>query len=132
MLAGLTTDFFWYGKWRTHEVAQTDGVLVVEVAKHYRESPGSVTEHDVSRMEPEGIFTQLDRENRELRRSNEILKAALAFFARETRSATAEVVKFIDSHKKSFGVEPICAELPVAPSRTMRRKPAALSPGTAR
>jgi transposase-like protein len=42
MLAGLTTDFFWYGKRRTREVAKADGVLVVEVAKHYRESRNSV------------------------------------------------------------------------------------------
>ncbi len=32
------------------------------------------------------------------------------------RPATAEIVKFIDSQKESFGVEPVCAELQVAPS----------------
>lgn len=83
MLAGLTTDFFWYGKWRTHEVATTDGVLVVEVANtigHLAAVPQSMT---LLRMEPKGIFKQLERENHDLRRSNEILKAASAFFARE-------------------------------------------------
>ena len=35
-------------------------------------------------------IAELERENRELRRANEILKAASAFFARGARPATAE------------------------------------------
>ncbi len=58
----------------------------------------------------------LEREIRELRRANEILKAASAFFAREARPATSEVVKFINAERNRFGVEPICLTLKIAPS----------------
>ena len=47
----------------------------------------------------------LERENRELRRANEILRKASAYFAQ------AELT-MVDG----YGVEPICAELPIAPS----------------
>ncbi len=53
---------------------------------------------------------ELERENFELRRANEILKAVSAFFA-GARPATAQVVAFIDEHRHRFGVEPICRVL---------------------
>ena len=53
---------------------------------------------------------ELERENRELRRANEILKAAATFFA-GARPATKEIVAFIDEHRERFGVEPICRVL---------------------
>ena len=59
---------------------------------------------------------ELERENRELRRQHEILKAASAFFARELDLATADAVRFIDDHKHRFGVEQICRMLQIAPS----------------
>ena len=59
---------------------------------------------------------QLERENRELRRANEILKGASVFFRTEARPATAEMTRFIETHRERFGVEPICRELQVAPS----------------
>jgi putative transposase len=65
---------------------------------------------------------QLERENRELRRANEILKAASAFFARELDPQPPEVVVFIDTHRDRqtdglvWGAEPICRVLQVAPS----------------
>ncbi|MFC5108305.1 IS3 family transposase [Kibdelosporangium philippinense] len=61
-------------------------------------------------------LAELERENRELRRSNEILKAASGFLRAGARPATATLVEFIDGHKNEFGVEPICRELQVAPS----------------
>ena len=60
MLADLTTAFFWYGKWRTHEVAKTDGVPVVEVAKHYRVSRNSVHTW-LHRHREEGLPGLVDR-----------------------------------------------------------------------
>ena len=47
---------------------------------------------------------------RELRRANEILKAASAYFARNSTEAAA-LVEFIDSHRDRFGIEPVCAVL---------------------
>src|SRR5680860_81323 len=57
---------------------------------------------------------ELERENRELRRANEILKAAAAFSG--VRPPTEEVTAFIQERKEEFGVEPICRLLPIAPS----------------
>ncbi|MGH3711634.1 MAG: IS3 family transposase [Pseudonocardiaceae bacterium] len=51
------------------------------------------------------------RENRELRRANEILKAAANFLREGARPSTATLVEFITQNKKRFGVEPICAVL---------------------
>ncbi|WP_460843866.1 IS3 family transposase [Nocardioides marmoraquaticus] len=69
---------------------------------------------------------ELERENRELRRANEILKTASAFFAGGGARPQAEVttrvlVDYIDQHRERFGVEPICtvlrqAGMQIAPS----------------
>ena len=59
---------------------------------------------------------ELERENRELRRANEILKAASVFFARELDRTAEAMIAFIDEHRAVFGVEPICRVLQVAPS----------------
>ena len=47
---------------------------------------------------------ELERENRELRRANEILKAASAFFRAGARPATWKVVAFIDQYRDRFGM----------------------------
>ncbi|MFC4016206.1 IS3 family transposase [Nonomuraea purpurea] len=73
------------------------------------ERPGTTTS-DAQRI------AELERENRELRRANEILKAASAYFARELDPETAALVEFIDSHRDRFGVEPLCAVLELSPS----------------
>ncbi|WP_446220646.1 IS3 family transposase [Micromonospora sp. IBHARD004] len=54
---------------------------------------------------------RLRRENAELRRANEILKAASGFLRGRARPATGTLVRFIDEHKQVFGVEPICRAL---------------------
>jgi len=59
---------------------------------------------------------QLERENRELRRTNEILKAAAVFLRGGARPPTEEMTAFIDERRDAYGVEPICALLPIAPS----------------
>eukprot|EP01038_Epipyxis_sp_PR26KG_P020206 gene20206-28590_t len=53
---------------------------------------------------------ELEREVKELRRANEILKLASAFFAQA----------FIDQQRNAFGVEPLCKVLQVAPSAYRR------------
>ncbi|WP_307701677.1 IS3 family transposase [Variovorax paradoxus] len=60
---------------------------------------------------------ELEREVKELRRANEILKLASAFFGPGGARPPAEVLRdFIDKHRATFGVEPICKVLQVAPS----------------
>jgi putative transposase len=63
----------------------------------------------------------LERENFELRRANEILRKASAYFAQGELDRRGEVmVGFIDDHRGQYGVEPICAVLPIAPSTYFR------------
>ncbi|WP_427902055.1 IS3 family transposase [Micrococcus luteus] len=57
---------------------------------------------------------ELEKENRELRRANAILRSASAFFAADAETPTALIVDYIDEHKHEFGVEPICATLSAA------------------
>ncbi len=61
----------------------------------------------------------LERENRELRRTNEILRKASAFFAAaelDRAPGSRITVSFIDEHRHVYGVEPICAVLPTPKS----------------
>jgi len=52
----------------------------------------------------------LERENRELRQANEILRKASAYFAQ------AELDRFVDAYRDDHGVEPICKVIEIAPS----------------
>ncbi|MFE1027108.1 IS3 family transposase [Streptomyces sp. NPDC058818] len=54
---------------------------------------------------------RLRAENAELRRANEILKAASGFLRGRARPALETLVAFIDAHRQVFGVEPICRVL---------------------
>ena len=59
----------------------------------------------------------LERENRELRQANEILRKASAYFAQAELDRRFEaMIAFIDDHREAHGVEPICEVLPIAPS----------------
>ncbi|HWB38078.1 MAG TPA: IS3 family transposase [Rugosimonospora sp.] len=58
--------------------------------------------------EEQAEIRRLRKENAELRRANEILKAASAFFRRRARPPRHEMIRFVDEHKDRFGVEPIC------------------------
>ncbi|WP_222594449.1 IS3 family transposase, partial [Paracoccus denitrificans] len=59
----------------------------------------------------------LERENRELRQANEILRKASAYFCDGgARPPTEVMVGFIDAHRDAHGVEPICDVLPIAPA----------------
>ncbi|MEM5421231.1 IS3 family transposase [Paraburkholderia ferrariae] len=91
---------------------------------------GSVTLHEwvkrdqVEHGERDGMTTDererlkaLEREVKELRRANEILKVASAFFGPGGARPPFQVLKaFIDQHRDTFGVEPICKVLRIAPS----------------
>ncbi|WP_085938479.1 IS3-like element ISAli4 family transposase [Azospirillum lipoferum] len=59
----------------------------------------------------------LEREVRELRQANEILRKASAYFGPGgARPPVQEMIAFIDAHRAVHGVEPICRVLPIAPS----------------
>ena len=63
----------------------------------------------VTTAEAQGI-AELERENRELRRANEILRTASASFRRggarpQAEVTTALLVDYIDRHRERFGVE---------------------------
>lgn len=65
----------------------------------------------------------LERENRELRQGNEILRKPAAFFGPGgARPPTQVMVAFIDQHRDSFGVESICKQPPFAPSAYYEQK----------
>ncbi|MEM7708277.1 MAG: IS3 family transposase [Pseudomonadota bacterium] len=59
----------------------------------------------------------LKREVKELKRANEILKTASGFFRPGgARPPVEEMIAYIDQHKDRFGVEPLCALLPISSS----------------
>ncbi|MFP1133001.1 IS3 family transposase [Asticcacaulis sp. W401b] len=76
---------------------------------------------------------KLERENRELRQANEILRKASAYFGPGgARPPIQAMIAFLDDHKDTYGVEPICRVLPIAPSTyhahvACRRDPERLS-----
>ncbi|MDH4186165.1 MAG: IS3 family transposase [Nitrospira sp.] len=64
---------------------------------------------------------ELERENKELRRANDILRTASGFFrAGGARPQTEVVNGYIDQHRQTYGGEPICKVLQVAPSAYWR------------
>jgi transposase-like protein len=66
---------------------------------------------------------QLERENRELKRANEILREEHRHILRkEARPPTEVTVVFIDQHKKQYGVESICRQVQIAPSNYYEHK----------
>ncbi|NJO36615.1 MAG: IS3 family transposase [Rhizobiales bacterium] len=59
----------------------------------------------------------LERENRELRQANEILRKASAYFCPGgARPPIQTMIAFVDDHREAHGVAPICKVLPIAPS----------------
>ncbi|QIM17044.1 IS3 family transposase [Leucobacter insecticola] len=65
-----------------------------------------------------GVTTDITEENRRLRRevaelkkANEVLRAASIFFAKGTRPPTNEMIRFIDMYRDRFGVEFLCRTL---------------------
>ncbi|MFD6529666.1 IS3 family transposase [Streptomyces sp. NPDC060184] len=66
-------------------------------------------------------IAELQREVKELRRANAILKSASGFLRRGAGPSTAMKVAYIDQYKEQFGVQPICdilaeTDAPIAPS----------------
>uniref|UniRef100_UPI003F68728C IS3 family transposase n=1 Tax=Streptomyces polyasparticus TaxID=2767826 RepID=UPI003F68728C len=66
---------------------------------------------------------QLRKENAELKRANEILKAASVFFCPGDRPSPDEAEQVIDHlRERGLGVDPVCRELNLSPSTYFARK----------
>ncbi|MDT8853902.1 IS3 family transposase [Paracoccaceae bacterium Fryx2] len=66
---------------------------------------------------------ELERENRELRQVNEILRKASAYFGSGgARPPVSQMMDFIEESREAFGVEPICKALQFAPSTYYDRR----------
>ena len=83
-----------------------------------------VRRHEVDAGTRQGVISDerqrvkaREREVKELRRANEILKLASAFFCIGGAGPPVQVLrKFVDKHHHTHGVEPICKVLQIAPS----------------
>ena len=90
--------------------AQTLFDWVRQAERDQGQRPGATTD------ERERIKA-LERENRELRQANEILRKASAYFAQaEPRPPMEAMISFVDAYRDDYGVEPICRVLEIAPS----------------
>ncbi|WP_156915675.1 MULTISPECIES: IS3 family transposase [unclassified Psychrobacter] len=66
---------------------------------------------------------ELERENKELKQANEIIRKAAGFFRPGgNRPQTLVMVQFIDENKSIYGILAICRVLPIAPSIYYRTK----------
>ncbi|KON79314.2 IS3 family transposase [Azoarcus sp. PA01] len=87
-----------------------------------------VRQHERDTGQREGLpnaeqqrMKELEREVRELKKANEILRLASALFRAGGARPPQQVMNgFIDTHRERFGVEPICKVLQVAPSAYRR------------
>ncbi|MEE8375214.1 MAG: IS3 family transposase [Acidimicrobiia bacterium] len=77
--------------------------------------------------EDQALIKTLKQENKELARANEILRRASGFLRGVARPPTEMTVKFVDTNKEEFGVEPICTTLQVATSTYYAAKSRPLS-----
>ncbi|MFZ8594962.1 IS3 family transposase [Klebsiella quasipneumoniae subsp. similipneumoniae] len=66
---------------------------------------------------------ELERENRELRRSNDILRQASAYFCEGgVRPPVEKITPLVDTLRNEHGVGPVCHELDIAPSTYYRHQ----------
>ncbi|EFM6728999.1 IS3 family transposase [Escherichia coli] len=92
----------------------TPETLRVWVRQHERNTgsgDGGLTTAERQRLK------ELERENRELRRSNDILRQASAYFAKaEFDRLWKKLMPLLDKLREQYGVGPVCSELHIAPS----------------
>ncbi|MBM6501072.1 IS3 family transposase (plasmid) [Escherichia coli] len=92
----------------------TPETLRVWVRQHERDTgggDGGLTTAERQRLK------ELERENRELRRSNDILRQASAYFGEGgVRPPLEKMMPLLDKLREQYGVGPLCSELHIAPS----------------
>ncbi|MVW40448.1 IS3 family transposase [Escherichia coli] len=96
------------------KIGCTPETLRVWVRQHERDTgggDGGLTTAERQRLK------ELERENRELRRSNDILRQASAYFAKaEFDRLWKKLMPLLDKRREQYGVGPVCSELHIAPS----------------
>ncbi|PVH44667.1 IS3 family transposase [Escherichia coli] len=96
------------------KIGCTPETLRVWVRQHERDTgggDGGLTTAERQRLK------ELERENRELRRSNDILRQASAYFAKaEFDRLWNKMMPLLDKLREQYGVGPLCSELHIAPS----------------
>ncbi|EET0019193.1 IS3 family transposase [Escherichia coli] len=96
------------------KIGCTPETLRVWVRLHERDTgggDGGLTTAERQRLK------ELERENRELRRSNDILRQASAYFAKaEFDRLWKKLMPLLDKLREQYGVGPVCSELHIAPS----------------
>ncbi|UJY52469.1 IS3 family transposase (plasmid) [Escherichia coli] len=96
------------------KIGCTPETLRVWVRQHERDTGGSdggLTTAERQRLK------ELERENRELRRSNDILRQASAYFGEGgVRPPLEKMMPLLDKLREQYGVGPLCSELHIAPS----------------
>nr|WP_200870686.1 IS3 family transposase [Escherichia coli] len=96
------------------KIGCTPETLRVWVRQHERDTgggDGGLTTAERQRLK------ELERENRELRRSNDILRQASAYFGEGgVRPPLEKMMPLLDKLREQYGVRPVCSELHIAPS----------------
>ncbi|HBN7391779.1 TPA: IS3 family transposase, partial [Escherichia coli] len=96
------------------KIGCTPETLRVWVRQHERDTgggDGGLTSAERQRLK------ELECENRELRRSNDILRQASAYFGEGgVRPPLEKMMPLLDKLREQYGVGPVCSELHIAPS----------------
>ncbi|WP_432757622.1 IS3 family transposase [Escherichia coli] len=96
------------------KIGCTPETLRVWVRQHERDTgggDGGLTSAERQRLK------ELERENRELRRSNDILRQASAYFCEGgVRPPLEKMMPLLDKLREQYGVGPVCSELHIVPS----------------
>nr|WP_224157988.1 IS3 family transposase [Escherichia coli] len=96
------------------KIGCTPETLRVWVRQHERDTgggDGGLTTAERQRLK------ELERENRELRRSNDILRQASAYFGEGgVRPPLEKIMPLLDKLREQYGVGPVCSEQHIAPS----------------
>ncbi|EPG8815661.1 IS3 family transposase [Escherichia coli] len=96
------------------KIGCTPETLRVWVRQHERDTgggDGGLTTAERQRLK------ELERENRELRRSNDILRQDSAYFCEGgVRPPLEKMMPLLDKLREQYGVGPLCSELHIAPS----------------
>ncbi|WP_432805683.1 IS3 family transposase [Escherichia coli] len=96
------------------KIGCTPETLRVWVRQHERDTGGG--DGGLTTVERQRL-KELERENRELRRSNDILRQASAYFCEGgVRPPLEKMMPLLDKLRKLYGVGPVCSELHIAPS----------------